>query len=406
MVPIILSIFFNSDMNIKINSLTTLAVFTALVVQAQTNTSVVSQTGNMQSATAVQSGSGQNSSIRQFTGSSTTANVGNVATTTQTGSAPSGTTNLVFVDQINGAFNNKASVKQQWAGTASDAPNVATVLQSENASRNVATVSQEGNGKSADLQQSDRSSDNQATITQIGGQGIVTLFQSSQATNNQATIAQTATALGVNQGTIFQATQSYYNQAMIEQAGTAGVALISQNDQSANNVGIIMQGATGTNNVAAIVQTNAYDGASAGASTVLGAANSASISQNQTTASSTGNSAVITQGSFDPSPATGTVVVSTGNTASVSQELDLNVTDLLQVGTGNTATVMQNGNSTLKGVNGAMGTNPTAGQYGNTNTLTVTQSGTFANPSIGNVTQIGIGNVSTISQRVPVVGTP
>ena len=129
------------------------------------------------------------------------------------------------------------------------------------------------------MQQTGRSSGNKATVVQLGGQGDVTVLQNDVSRNNEATLTQTATAQGVSQGSIFQTTNSQYNRATLEQAGTDGTALIAQTDQSANNDALIRQGAGGTNNVAAIVQTYAYAGSSAGASTVVGSGNSASISQ-------------------------------------------------------------------------------------------------------------------------------
>lgn len=389
-------------MNMKISLLTSIALFLTVVARAQTNTSVVSQTGTRQSATAVQVGSGNNSLIRQITGTSTTANVGNEAITTQTGTG-SPVTNQVIINQSNGAFSNTATVSQTFSRSTGATPNVATVEQGQNASRNAATITQSGSNKVAEIQQIIGSADNAAVISQLSatGDGNAVIQQSTQSGHNQGRITQSGTSQ-IQYGIIYQNETSYYNQAILLQAGTSDVALISQSFESANNEATIRQGVAGTNNLATINQTNAYDGMSAGASTRVGAANSASISQNQTTASSMGNSAVITQGSFDPSPATGTVVISAGNQAITAQENDVNVSDLLQVGVGNTATVTQNGNSTLKGVDGMAGVNSTAGQYGDTNTLTVTQSGTLANPNVGNVTQIGTGNVSTISQRVPV----
>lgn len=367
------------------------ALLAALTTQAQTNTSVISQTGNMQSATAVQAGSYNDSQIRQATGTSTTVNVGNVASTSQTGSGTS-LTNRAIIDQINGAFNNNAKVKQTFSGTSG--PNIGVVVQSENATLNMASITQEKSGNAGTVVQTDRSNNNEATIMQLGTTGTAQVLQASQSGYNQATLTQAATSNSGSFGTIAQSTQSYYDRAIIEQAGTTDGALISQSGQSANNDALIKQGVGGINNLAAITQTNAYAGASAGASTALGAANSATITQNQTTVG-TENFANIQQGTFDPSPAG--PVVSTGNKASVAQERDMNTTDLLQVGTGNKAGIVQNGYSTLKG----LGMNTTAGQFGNTNTLTVMQTGSMANPNIGNVTQIGTGNVGTIMQVVP-----
>ena len=72
----------------------TLALLLAAVVnQAQQNTSVVSQTGNAQSASATQTGSANESIIRQLTGTSSVANEGNQASTRQTATSNTPVTN-------------------------------------------------------------------------------------------------------------------------------------------------------------------------------------------------------------------------------------------------------------------------------------------------------------------------
>ena len=215
------------------------------------------------------------------------------------------------------------------------------------------------------------------------------------ATFNQATVTQAATARGQSFASVDQGNDSQYKPGhTVEQAGTSDAALISQSVQSAGNDAFIKQGVGGTNNGAAITQTNT------GSGPAYGRGNSATITQNQTTGSQSGNAATITQGSFMASPATGAVVLSTGNRAGITQENELNVANLIQVGTGNKGTVMQSGNSTLKGVDG-MQLNDTAGQFGLNNTLSVTQTGSLGNANIGNVSQIGTGNFSTITQTVP-----
>lgn len=475
-----------------------MALLAALATQAQNNTSVVSQTGNTQSATAVQAGSYNESTILQQTGISLTPNVGNIASTSQTANGSASQSNQAFIKQLDGSFYNTGSIKQQGGsgnsstieqiGNASfgsggtgagegnrasisqtgsgnqnvlirqntvlslggsqsntatisqvgndmdagaPAPggtvieqnnlsignsasinqgvingnataNTATIRQNTNSQRNTAAISQEQSGNSALLLQRDISADNKATIMQLGMMGTAVMTQANQSTNNQSTLTQQATSNG-SFGTIDQSTQSYYNRATLEQAGTTDAALISQSNESANNDALIKQGVGGTGNLAAITQINAYAGASAGASTALGAANSATITQNQTTVGKA-NFANIQQGSIDISPATGTVVVSTGNQASMAQENDMNVADLIQVGVSNKAGVVQNGYSTLKGsiAVGAL-TTDTAGQFGSNNTLTVQQTGTSVSPQIGNITQIGTGNVGGVYQTASVL---
>ncbi len=473
---------------------TSVALLMALAAQAQNNTSVVSQTGNAQSATAVQTGSANESIIQQLTGSSAVTNGGNRAITTQTGTSSTQAKNQATIDQINGSFfnqggitqkggtGNQASIQQnnnsggtglygssgatlgnqadisqtgadnqqvsiqqnggslgasqanaarivqvgsemdmgtpapggtvieqnnlsignsasiaQGTGQSGATMNTAVLLQNDDSQRNTAGIVQEGSGQVAELDQSIESLDNRGQISQVGTSGTAFLTQSGLSGNNEASISQTGTSIGAF-GRVSQSTESYYNRSTLEQNGVNEVGRISQRDESANNDAMIRQGAAGTNNQATIVQTNAYAGGSAGASTLLGGANSASIGQNQTTGSTTGNRAGITQGSFDVSPATGTVVLSTGNMAGITQGNDVNVADLIQVGTGNKGTVSQNGYSTLKGVDDLNGINQTAGQFGTNNTLTVTQTGSVGNINMGNVTQIGTGNVSAITQ--------
>ena len=80
---------------------------------AQTNTAIVSQTGNAQSATAVQTGSANQSTIDQLTGSATTPNTGNRAFTTQAGTSATTPGNQAFVRQVNGSDYNEARIGQQ-----------------------------------------------------------------------------------------------------------------------------------------------------------------------------------------------------------------------------------------------------------------------------------------------------
>ena len=349
-------------------------------------------------ATISQTGSDNQQVIIRQNGGELGTSQANTADIRQVGSLMDGAGTLggTVVEQNNLSIGNSATITQ-GAEVAGATLNTAVLRQNDDSQRNMASIVQENSGQVAELEQNDESANNQANISQLGVNGDARLTQSGLSGNNVASIKQTAKSDGVL-GRIFQGTSGYYNRATVEQAGVGGVGRISQKEESANNDAMIMQGVGGMNNEATIVQTNAY----AGGSAVLGAANSATITQNLTTASSTGNSAVITQGSFDPSPATSSVVVSTGNTASVAQENDANITDLIQVGVGNKAGVVQNGYSTLKGVDTGNFPNDTAGQFGTNNVLTVQQSGTAGNPNIGNVTQIGTGNVGSITQTVPI----
>ena len=144
-------------------------------VQAQTNTSVISQTGNSQSAAATQTGSANESIIRQLTGTSSTPNTGNTAVTTQSGNGRGNgflgrgiisQSNQATIDQLNGSFYNKGSISQSGG------------------SGNQAGIEQNGNGTffSGGTEQG-----NQASISQIGQD------------NQNVTISQNAGTLGRSQ---------------------------------------------------------------------------------------------------------------------------------------------------------------------------------------------------------------
>jgi hypothetical protein len=468
----------------------------AAAAQAQ-NSSTLNQIGNSQSATITQTGSNNNSSVRQITGTGTGANTGNVVEVLQNATSTLPTTNQVLIDQINGADYNKAVVQQTissgnsativqaggngfrsggtslntgtWGSpSAADAGNYAfigqtgagnnqtsivqragvdgksqanyakiqqtgsnnlitaieqsnnsvgnsalieqgatnggatrdnaVVLQNDNSQQNKAKVTQEGADKVAEVRQTTTSSLNSALIKQFGVDGIANIYQIDNANNNEATIDQKSTSSGLNTANIFQTQNSAYNQATIEQAGTGGTgaALINQFDQSKNNVATIQQGASGINNVAAITQTYSNDGAS----TSYGTGSTATIQQNLTTSSTTGNLAEIQQGfngGTSPLPGGGSVV-SNKNQASLVQENDLNVTNLLQGGTENEVTATQTGYSTIKGIDSGMTINPTAQQIGNNNKLIVNQAGSMTVSNLANIFQTGSFNSSTISQ--------
>ncbi len=473
--------------------------------QAQNNTSVVSQTGNSQSATVVQVGNANQSVIEQLTQTATTPNMGNVASTSQVATATGSEVNQAFIRQLNGSDYNQGSIRQsggagnraiieqngsasyrgggtqlfgsimtpadpdagnqasisqtgagngdasngsitsvrqnagsdggsranyariwqvgnrnlstfidqnnlsvgnvatidQGVGNGGATGNSAIVLQTDDSQRNRADITQEANGQTALVLQQLQSLDNRATVGQVGALGFANINQVDKSENNQATADQTTTAIG-SYATINQTDQSYHNRAQISQSGSTDAALINQSTQSANNDALIRQGVGGTNNNADITQTYAYAGGSTGASTGLSGGNSATISQNQTTASSIGNTASIQQG-FDGglSPITNQVVISAGNQATISQENDVNVANVAQGGQQNQLLIQQAGNSTLRGVLiEPLLPNP-AVQYGNTNVLIVSQAGTSGVPNMANISQIGNGNTATVGQIVP-----
>lgn len=82
----------------------------ALTLQAQ-NTSSISQNGNSQSNTITQTGSDNETVVRQLTGTALSANTGNQASVTQKATATPPTKNQAFIDQINGADYDQATIE-------------------------------------------------------------------------------------------------------------------------------------------------------------------------------------------------------------------------------------------------------------------------------------------------------
>ena len=345
------------------------------------NVASITQTGAGNDQTTIK----QNAGVRGGSGA-------NVARITQVGNTNLGT----VIEQSNRSFGNLATIAQ-GSGSGGATANTAVVLQNDDSQHNRASVVQEGANKIADVQQTTGSSHNQLQVSQLGIDGFATVYQTDQADHNQATVGQTSSSNGGSNATVYQTNVSAYNTAFVEQKGTVDNALINQSEQSKNNVASIAQGVGGLGNSAVITQTYAYDGAGNG--TGLGTGNTARITQNQTSPSSTGNQAEVTQGfAGGISTVSGNTVISDNNGVVIGQENDLNVAKVMQGGVSNQAGVTQRGWSTLKGLDSGEIINDVAEQLGNLNVLSVTQTGVAGNPATASVRQVGIGNVGTIIQ--------
>lgn len=486
----------NLMQRIILTGLTLLAV--AAAAQAQ-NTATLSQNGNDQSATFSQTGNGNVATVRQLTGSASSPNVGNVASVTQTANASP--TNQVFIDQLNGADYNQATIQQsggsnnraaieqnggngfrsggstlQAAGLGSaplatdgnygairqvgsgnnqttiyqnagplggsganygnivqlgsnngltviDQQNNSTqnraqieqgligaagtgnsgvVRQSDNSSLNLGLIKQAGESQTAEVLQTSVSAENEARVDQSGQSGLALIYQTGDASNNQAEVTQVSNSAQPNAASIYQTDQSYYNQATVLQAGNNSVAQIIQNFSSANNVGIIEQGALGNNNLATIQQTYAWEGGSAGSTASYGSGSTANIQQNLTTSSTLGNVAVVEQGFINGlSPVDGSTIVTKKSVITIGQENDVNVAQVQQGGENNQVTATQSGYSTIKGIDNGQLVNNFAQQIGNNNTLTVTQAGSASVLNQANIYQVGSFNTSTVIQTLP-----
>lgn len=292
--------------------------------------------------------------------------------------------NQATVSQSFNSVGNKAELYQ--SGTIGGS--TARVNQTLGANYNAVLVQQRGFGShTADINQMGLggvSEHNNATVNQLLGYNnqatINQLGNGGQTIYNKALIDQGG---GINQATINQTSSSIYNTATIQQSQVGGQATINQVGISSGNLATIKQsGADYFGNTAQITQTNT-------GSTIISANNVATIEQDR----GGSNWAEIVQGSLASS--------AQFNTVNLSQQGANNQARLRQEGEHNVSTIQQTGNANqLRGGDGSVGSYAT--QSGLNNTLTLTQIGLASGNggNIANVSQLGTGNLATISQTL------
>ncbi|MBO0939501.1 hypothetical protein J2I47_23325 [Fibrella sp. HMF5335] len=408
----------------------------AATLQAQ-NTSTVSQNGNGQSNAITQTGSNNESIVRQLTGTGSPANTGNVATVTQNATSTLPTKNQAFIDQINGADYNQAIISQtvgsgnratieqkggngfRSGGTSLYVPgspvptagNYATITETgagnnqtsiqQNAGAlggsgaNYANIRQIGNANlGTAIEQSNKSMGNQASIVQGGSAGGATgntavVLQNNDSQNNLARVAQE----GANKNAdVQQAFISSNNVIQVDQLGANGFATVYQTDNADHNQATVSQVSTSNGGSSAtIYQTNvsAYNIASVEQQGTTDAAliNQSEQSKNNTAAitqGATGNNnvGVITQ-TYAYDGAGSTMTTGSGSTATINQNLTTGST------IGNQAEVTQGFAGGISTVSG----NPV---ISDDNVATVGQENDV---NVAKLQQGGVGNTATVTQR-------
>jgi len=174
------------------------------------------------------------------------------------------------------------------------------------------------------------------------------------------------------------------NTARADQRGSFNEMTITQSGQ--NNIGQVQQSPGQTSSTATVSQSGR---ANTGLITQRrGTGNAATIDQLTT---GRGNLADIYQGDG---------AVSDNNTSRATQRGNQNTARLDVLGNGNIADLTQTGRgNVIQGIAGQSPFAAYAGQYGNTNTLTVNQTSDIAGPgNTANVLQQGNGNALVITQ--------
>ena len=408
----------------------------AATLQAQ-NTSTVSQNGNSQSNTVTQTGSNNETVIRQLTGTATTANTGNKADVTQNATATLPTKNQAFIDQINGADYDQATIKQttgsgniatieqkggngfRSGGTSlyvpgapvSGAGNYAAITQTgagndqttikQNAGAlggsgaNSASIEQKGNANLGTvIEQSNKSMGNVASIGQGVAAGGATgntavVLQNDDSQSNTARVAQEGAAKNAD---VQQAFISSNNSTQVDQLGVDGFATVYQTSNADHNTATVLQtsSSTGGSN-ATVYQTN---GSAYNLATIeqRGTADVGLINQSD---QSKNNSAAITQG-----------VAGNNNSAVINQTYAYDgAGNTLSTGSGNGVTINQNlttasstGNQAevTQGFTGGTSTVTGNAVISDDNTVLINQENDV---NVTKLQQGGVGNTATVKQR-------
>ena len=354
----------------------------AATLQAQ-NTSSVSQNGNSQSNTITQTGSHNETVVRQLTGTASMANTGNQASVTQNATATLPTRNQAFIDQINGADYNQATITQTMGsgnrasieqaggnGFRSGGTSLADPASSSGGGEgtgNLARITQTGAGNDqTSIRQSagalGGSGANVGRITQVGNTNLGTVIeQSNKAYGNLATIAQGSGSGGAtaNTAVVGQNDDSQLNRASVVQEGANKVADVQQSTRSSNNQLAVSQ--LGIDGNATVYQVDQADH------------NQATV--RQTSSSSGGSNATVYQTN-----------VSAYNMASIEQKgtVDNAFINQSEQAKNNTASITQ-------------------GVGGNNNAAAITQ--TYAYDGAGNTMTTGSGNGVTINQNLTTAST-
>jgi len=293
-----------------------------------------------------------------------------------------GSTNgKTLIDQSNRSSGNTAKIDQGTASAGVTASK-ATILQQSSSRNNQAFIAQIADNNTAAVTQNESSVSNVANVSQSGTYGIATVNQGQDANFNKATVTQDTKGFyggKYNTATINQTNLSGQNAATIEQHGIYEVATINQAYSAVGNEATIQQ--QGYASRASISQYNVSN-------------SKATIKQDLVTQSGGIDVAEIQQGSTS-------FAASDKNVATITQDYSYNTAKLRQYGNGNTATLTQQigDKNVIKGL-GTDADGQYALQQGNNNTLTVTQNSGTSNyvPNVANVSQIGNGNMATISQ--------
>lgn len=329
--------------------------FMTLSVAVAQNQATLSQVGMEQTSQQSQVGSHLNSAVTQGTGTNTTLNAYNKASTIQIG-----TYQTAEITQSNLAVDNTALLFQHGNN------NLATSIQQTNTSvNNKAYLNQYGdNNNETRITQSNGSYNNKATID-MGGDGPTGMYPAGWTPVNGGTAI------------IDQSNNSHDNIARIGQSGNGHDGRIYQTGSVGNSEAYIDQFPSGLANTAVIRQTNQVSG-------------TARIIQNQYSfgGGNGNNVAEVIQGS-------GSADVSGGNYTLVTQENANNISRNQQLGTNNFASINQTGNGNiLEGLGG----DSIARQIGSGNQLYITQNSVGGAGNIAHVSQMGTGNRAVITQ--------
>lgn len=353
----------------KLTALFVILLFTAGMTFAQSNDTMVEQTGDDNKATIEQIGPDNEASITQADGASATVN--QFGSTVNEG-------NITFLDQ---AGENIASIQQEgdndtriWQGTSAYSSSAGM------ASGNTVTVVQSGDNRDTGVgplqgvwifQGTDagKATNSDASVSQDGDDNYATIFQGifggGNATDLEANVVQDGNN---NEGNIRQAQNaiSYGDEATLTQNGSENFSSIFQGfgggSSSENNTakvtqtgnynwaGSIYQGAdlggtgigSGTgiaaNNTATVIQSGSGDGTEdSGAARIFQGANDGEAFSNTALIEQHGdyNLANLRQGE-------GEGAISSNSMAQIFQISDSNVANLTQSGDNNIATITQN----------------------------------------------------------------
>ena len=262
--------------------------------------------------------------------------------------------------------------------------------------QSTSTVTQDGSGNQADVEQEES---NTSTVTQIGDNNLAGVVQNA-GSGNESTISQTATGpntAGVNQilGTnnsfadITQDGTSASNTAVISQAGALATSGEAVQTDSVNGDILIFQNA-GSNNFAAAVQGDS----SFVGGTESGATNAESVIQQ----GGDNNVALSIQTGVDQISLIDQQAPTSGNDASVFQGAFGGGTSdayILQVGDGDSAEIAQN----------SSGNDADIGQGGGSGNFALIDQGFVGGAGVGGdnntaiIAQDGSGNFSAIEQN-------